>query len=46
LYEDRILFGGFPDLPIEAIADWAVQKGFDGLEIDFNRHIIDGALSG
>jgi len=24
----------FPDLPIEAIADWAVQKGFDCLEIE------------
>ncbi len=33
----------FPDLPIEAVADWAAQEGFDCLEIDFNRHIIDSA---
>jgi sugar phosphate isomerase/epimerase len=33
----------FPDLPIEAVADWAAGAGFDCLEIDFNRHIVDSA---
>jgi sugar phosphate isomerase/epimerase len=33
----------FPDLPIEAVADWAAGEGFDCLEIDFNRHIVDSA---
>jgi len=33
----------FPDLPIEAVADWAAGEGFDCLEIDFNRHIGDSA---
>jgi sugar phosphate isomerase/epimerase len=33
----------FPDLPIEDVADWAAGEGFDCLEIDFNRHIVDGA---
>jgi len=33
----------FPDLPIEAVADWAAREGFDCLEIDFNRHIVDSA---
>ena len=33
----------FPDLAIEDVADWAAGEGFDCLEIDFNRHIVDSA---
>jgi len=36
----------FPDLPIEAVADWAAREGFDCLEIDFNRHIADSVKLG
>jgi sugar phosphate isomerase/epimerase len=33
----------FPDLTIQAIADWAAKESFDCLEIDFNRHVVDVA---
>jgi sugar phosphate isomerase/epimerase len=33
----------FHDLPIEEVADWAAEEGFDCLEIDFNRHIVESA---
>jgi sugar phosphate isomerase/epimerase len=31
----------FPDLSIEEVADWGAGEGFNCLEIDFNRHIVD-----